>query len=258
MGSGGWIPTSARETCSYIVNNNGDILFLDMGTGISRFDLFEHEITGERVNIVLSHYHLDHIIGFVYFLNVCRDKEIYIWGPGKDFYGATCKEILEKIISPPYFGRPIMNFSNNVVISDFRIGVNNITDNLIFETVMQKHSSPSFGIIVNNKVYYATDTSVLNDTFKKSVNFDCLLHECWTLDNEMSGSKHSSLVDIIKMFDEYRIENLKLIHINPNWREIEFEKAAKMIGKRNISFANDGDIYFLDKCSYKSGNLENL
>lgn len=60
----------------------------------------------------------------------------------------------------------------------------------------------------------------------------------------MSGSKHSSLVDIIKMFDEYRIENLKLIHINPNWREIEFEKAAKMIGKRNISFANDGDIYF--------------
>ena len=53
-------------------------------------------------------------------------------------------------------------------------------------------------------------------------------------------------------------ENLKLIHINPNWREIEFEKAAKMIGKRNISFANDGDIYFLDKCSYKSVNLENL
>ena len=227
-----------------MIKNNDELLFLDMGTGISRFDLYEYDLADKRVNIVLSHYHLDHIIGLIYFLNICRDKDIYIWGPGKEYYGATCREILEKIISPPYFGRSIQNFSRNVTISDFRVGINNISENLCFETVLQQHSSPSFGIIVNDIFYYATDTALKDETFKRASGLQYLLHECLTLQPGIEGGKHSSLSEILKLADKYDIEHLKLIHLNPNWTSREFDTAVKMIGSRPISFAEDGDIYY--------------
>lgn len=227
------------------MTENNETLFLDMGSGIANFDLYQNIIANnDEVNIVLSHYHFDHIIGFIYLLNICRDKVINIWGPGMSFYGKTCHDILSNIISQPYFGRDIDDFSKRVTINDYELGKNRLTNNFIIEIIEQVHSSPSFGIFVNNTLYYATDTNVNDQTFKAAAHSKLLLHECW--DIQKNGNvKHSSLVDIISYIETYNIRNTGLIHLNPNWDDDTYQIAKQMLKNKNVFFVNDGDIYEL-------------
>lgn len=226
------------------MQNNDDYLFLDLGSGIANFKLYEEIAKCKKIKVLLSHYHLDHIIGIIYLLNICRDKEIYIWGPGKDIYGVSCHEILQKIISPPYFGRNIDDFSFLVEINDYQIGYNSFSPNFEVDIIPQIHSSPSFGMLVNNMIYYATDTIVTEETFKKASSAKLLLHECWEIENS-KNEKHSSLSEIIEMTNKYQIQNVKLIHLNPNWSENDYSIAEKLIANTNIMFASDGDKYII-------------
>lgn len=226
------------------MENNGEYLFLDLGSGIANFSLYSEVEVAKRIHIVLSHYHLDHLIGIIYLLNICRDKEIFIYGPGKTIYGESCEDILCGIIKPPYFGRMLKDFSHNVIIQDYNIGFKEISTNYTIEFVAQKHSQPSFGMLINDVLYYATDTMVLQNTFEKAKDVKLLLHECWDIEENLSG-KHSSLEKIIKFNEQYHIPYIKLIHINPNWTCEDFEKARGLLINHNIDLANDGDVFYL-------------
>ncbi len=67
LGSGGWIPTPSRATCSALLREGDHALVIDAGTGISHLvttpDLLEGVST---IDIVLTHFHLDHIVGLAY------------------------------------------------------------------------------------------------------------------------------------------------------------------------------------------------
>lgn len=120
LGTGGWIPTARRHTCTYLLEDKNQIILLDTGTGVSRLDEYRYLIDKhDTINIIYSHYHLDHVIGLAYLPNWLSDKEIRIWGPGNNYYGKTCYEILSTITSSPYFSLPVSNFSRSVVIRDY-------------------------------------------------------------------------------------------------------------------------------------------
>lgn len=196
------------------------------------------------ITAVLSHYHLDHIIGIIYLLNICRDKELVIYGPGEAVYGDSCAVILERLIQPPYFSRRLKDFSHKVSILDYNEGTVQVTPNYVIEFIKQNHSQPSFGMLVNNCLYYATDTSVVRDTFEKAKNAKLLLHECW--DIEGGSDKHSSLKSFLDMNQEYKLQEVKLIHLNPNWTSSDYKQATDLLQDSNISFANDGEEYEIE------------
>jgi len=237
LGSGGWIPTQKRETCSYMVEVDNNLIILDAGTGISRLKSYQDILkTYKTINIILSHYHLDHIIGLSFLPLWSSNHNINIWAPGKRYYKQSSKKILKNFTSFPYFSKSIDMFSPEVNIYEydekgFNIGKTKIMINL------QKHSAPSFGITIGKFLHYATDTEVLKSTFNIANNVKILLHECWEIEDNKSN--HSSLEQIIKMSKKCKNTKIGLIHINPSWGKTQLKEIKNILKNNNIFIIKD-------------------
>lgn len=236
LGSGGWIPTRKRETCTYLLEVENKLILLDAGSGISRLSEYINILDKyDEITIILSHYHLDHIIGLSYLPIYIKDKVLNIYAPSKKYYENTASEILSTFTTFPYFSKDIKSFSKEVNINEYDIN-GFFLDKLKIGINTQKHTAPSFGITIGNYLHYATDTCVLKDTFEIAKNVDLLLHECWQLkSNRKSG--HSSLDEILEY--KNKVNKIALIHINPSWKDDEFLKAKEKINNTDIFLVED-------------------
>lgn len=239
LGSGGWIPTDERETCSYLVEMDDNLIILDAGTGISRLKEYSEVLDRyQTVNIILSHYHLDHVIGLSFLPLWLSKHKINVWAPGKKFYKEGTDDILTTFTSFPYFSRPIHKFSEDVNIYEYDETGFNINGTVV-KITMQKHSAPSFGITLGSFLHYATDTEVIEETFDVANNVQILLHECWDVEN--TKSNHSSLEQIIEMSKKCLNTKIGLIHINPSWVDVDFERVNALLNE-NIFIVSDKNI----------------
>ncbi len=223
LGSGGWIPSDSRHTASYLVDTGESLIILDTGSGLSRLSNHLDILNKyEEINIIYSHYHLDHIVGLSYIGNWSKEKRLNIYGPGKALGFTGCQDVISKLITPPFFPITIDKFAKEVSMKDYDLGGFKI-GTIPIKITAQVHSGNSFGISIGDYIQYNTDTIILEDTFKEAQGTKLLLHECWSIANE--GSKdHSSFEEINNMLSKYKIQKLGLIHINPNWKVDKFEE----------------------------------
>jgi phosphoribosyl 1,2-cyclic phosphodiesterase len=106
-GARGSVPSPGPETIRYGGNTScvgvtladGSLLALDAGTGIRNLGLaFPAEVP--RLHILLTHLHLDHIQGLVFFEPLFRTQaEIVIWGPASP--EASLRDRIARYISAP-------------------------------------------------------------------------------------------------------------------------------------------------------------
>ncbi len=106
-GTRGSIPSPGPETIRYggntscvgVTLSDGSMLALDAGTGIRSLGLaLADEPT--RLHILLTHLHLDHIQGLVFFAPAFRPQtEIVIWGPASP--EASLRDRIARYISAP-------------------------------------------------------------------------------------------------------------------------------------------------------------
>jgi phosphoribosyl 1,2-cyclic phosphodiesterase len=105
-GTRGSVPTPGPSTnryggntsCLQVTLSDGRLLVLDAGSGIRNLGL---RLAGRarRIDILLTHLHLDHIQGLMFFAPLFRpDAEIVIWGPHD---AETLSERLARYLSPP-------------------------------------------------------------------------------------------------------------------------------------------------------------
>lgn len=238
LGSGGWIPTRQRETCTYLCEYKDNLIILDAGSGISRFKEYKELISKyKNIYIILSHYHLDHIIGLSYLPSFFKEHNLVIYAPSKKYYDKSSRDILVDFTTFPYFSHSIEKYSSKVEILEYeKEGF--FIDDLKVGICEQKHSAPSFGITLGEYLHYATDTSILDETFNKAQNVKLLLHECWDI-KQKKASYHSSLEELIEKSLFLKNTKIALIHINPSWEEKEFKEAEKLIKDKNIFIASD-------------------
>jgi ribonuclease BN (tRNA processing enzyme) len=77
--------------------SEGTTLILDAGTGIRALDV-PHE--GQRIHILLTHLHLDHIQGLLFFQPFFNpDAEIVVWGPPPE--KPPLRDMLARYLSSP-------------------------------------------------------------------------------------------------------------------------------------------------------------
>jgi phosphoribosyl 1,2-cyclic phosphodiesterase len=107
-GARGSIPSPGPETMRYGGNTScvqlpledGSILVLDAGTGIRGLGLTAALPPDRPVHILLTHLHLDHIQGLIFFAPLFRpDAEIVIWGPSSP--EASLEDRIARYISAP-------------------------------------------------------------------------------------------------------------------------------------------------------------
>lgn len=220
LGTGGWIPTDYRSTSSFLIEVESKLIIIDAGTGLYKLNKYSDLLNKyKEVDIILSHYHLDHIIGLSYIPRYLREKRLRIWGPGKKYYKNSCEDILCNFTSSPYFSENIKNFTKEVCLEDY--DENGFTiEGIKISINKQIHSDPSFGITIENYLHYATDTKILEESFTK--NCKLILHECWAKSKE-DASEHSSLEEIKEMVDKHNISSIGLVHINSKYTEEELK-----------------------------------
>jgi phosphoribosyl 1,2-cyclic phosphodiesterase len=108
-GTRGSLATPGPETARYggntscvgVIGRAGTVLVLDAGTGIRRFAKTIAEST-RRVDVLLTHLHMDHIQGLGFFAPLYRaDAEVHIWGPASSTQNLEAR--LKRYLSPPLF-----------------------------------------------------------------------------------------------------------------------------------------------------------
>ena len=105
LGSGGWIPTSTRQTSCYLITAGTEALVLDAGTGLGALHVNPALLDGiETVTVVLSHFHLDHVTGLgLVSARGLGGRELTIAGPGAQCYGRPTRSILEdQLLASPF------------------------------------------------------------------------------------------------------------------------------------------------------------
>lgn len=90
-----------NTSCVEVRGEDGTLLALDAGTGIRRLGMSLPKPL-RRIDILLSHLHMDHIQGLGFFAPLYNpETEVHIWGPASPMY--SLRHRLMRYLSPPLF-----------------------------------------------------------------------------------------------------------------------------------------------------------
>jgi phosphoribosyl 1,2-cyclic phosphodiesterase len=127
-GTRGSLPSGAPENVRYggntscvEVRGEGSCLVLDAGTGVRRAGAAIDPDSVKRVDILLTHLHMDHIQGLGFFRPLYQEgMEVHIWGPASRRLDLRMR--LTKYLSPPLFPVPLRDLPCKWELHDVRVG----------------------------------------------------------------------------------------------------------------------------------------
>jgi ribonuclease BN (tRNA processing enzyme) len=108
------------------------LIILDGGSGIRTLET--GSLPHERIDILLSHLHMDHVQGLPFFPPLLDPEvEVHVWGPVSTT--RTLRERIARYLSPPLFPIRVRDLGNvtfhDVVPGEFELGSIHITADLI-------------------------------------------------------------------------------------------------------------------------------
>jgi ribonuclease BN (tRNA processing enzyme) len=123
-----------NTACVQVTAQDGTVLLLDGGTGIRRAG----QLLGadpRRVDVLLTHLHMDHIQGLGFFSPLRRvGWEVHLYGPGSTTQGLRAR--LSRYLSPPTFPVLLRELAcdlhlHEVACGDFDVGPFHVSSGLI-------------------------------------------------------------------------------------------------------------------------------
>ena len=149
-GTRGSLPSAGPETaryggntaCAEVRADDGSLLVLDAGSGIRRLGGALGAFEG-RVDVLLTHLHMDHIQGLGFFAPLFRDSgEVHIWGPPS--IKADLRSRLGRYLSPPLFPVRLRDLGSRLVLHDAPEGPTPIGP-FVVEAALVVHPGPTIG-----------------------------------------------------------------------------------------------------------------
>jgi ribonuclease BN (tRNA processing enzyme) len=213
LGSGGWIPTSSRQTSCYLITSGTEALILDAGTGFGALHINPSLLDGvETVTVALSHFHLDHVtgLGFVS-ARALGGRELTVAGPGSMAYGRPTRSIVEgQLLASP--------FQTTSPLASARwaeLGWDTLSfaGHEIQTWEQARHPLPSAGLRVSDRFAYCTDTEFDPETIRRVAGVATLLHEAWEPHDAERG--HTSGDEAGSIAAEAGVSRLLITHNHP-------------------------------------------
>jgi phosphoribosyl 1,2-cyclic phosphodiesterase len=219
-----------NTACVEVRGSDGTVLVLDAGTGIR--GLGERLLGAPRVDLLLTHLHMDHIQGLGFFKPLFSpDMEVHIWGPPS----ATLdlRHRLARYLSPPLFPVRIRDLPCRLTLHDvarerFAIGGFEILADLVC------HPGPTVGYRVSEggaALAYIPDhepaiatgrvpaDSDWTSGFALANGADLLIHDTQYSDAEYDehvGWGHSSVCQSIDFARLAQVGKLVTFHHDPS------------------------------------------
>ena len=234
-GSRGQIPVSGPEynkyggdtTCLEIITNSGELIIVDSGSGIRHLGSRLLEEKKRKINIIFTHLHLDHILGFPFFAPVYnRLFSITIYGC--PFNIASFQEALHGMMQAPYFPVDLNNLPcrikyKDILTQSFKIGSVHI------KPIVLNHPNGGLGFRFeeNGAVFVFLTDNELGYDFPGAQPFeiyrefckgaDLLIHDAEFDKDEYTKFKawgHSLYTDAVDLAIKAGVKKLGLFHIN--------------------------------------------
>lgn len=238
LGSAGWMPKAGQETSCFLLETQDQLIMLDAGTGVANLELVPEVLQRhDRVSVLLSHYHVDHLVGLMYLKRFMADKRVDVYGPGKPVYPKTTEEYAGDLLQSALYSSGAFGFAREVRYHDYG-GRDFCVGGLHVAVREQSHSSPSFELRLGNLVTYATDTSFDAAAWEDYPPTELLLHECWQ--SGAGDPRHTSAVALAAGLPRERFGRVLLIHHNPSWDARERAEIERAAARHGIELAHDG------------------
>ena len=253
-GARGSIPAPGPETMRYggntscveVTLEDGNTLILDAGTGIRNLGLVLPRV--ERpVHVLLTHLHLDHIQGLMFFAPAFRpESEIVIWGPASP--EATLRDRIGRYISAPLAPVEVRELPSLVFReaepTEWRIGSARITAQSV------THRGPTLGFRIeegDTTLTYIPDhepglgapidhrEDEWISGFDLANGASMLIHDCQYTDNEYPdhiGWGHSPMADALSFAHRAHVKRLLLFHHDPLHTDVFLDSLGQKIESR--------------------------
>ena len=246
LGAGGWCPAFGRQTACAVLRNGHEAIMIDAGTGVSR--LLEHPeyLAGiEKLDIVLTHFHLDHIAGLAYLpaLGVC--DEMTVWGPGSLLYQTATDSLLARISHEPF--HPVPLDAQDILVRDLPAEDFELAGVRVALRRQDRHSAPSLALRFGDELAWVTDTAFDPGSVGFAHGCQLLAHEAWfTSAHPRNPEIHSSAAEAAEVASEAGVERLLLIHLPPFEQSVaELELEAQRIVPQALSARDCADMSVL-------------
>lgn len=236
LGTNGFIPTHGRQTQCYLVRRDESAFVLDAGTGLGRLlegPLAKALVGLERLEIVLTHYHLDHTIGLSYLTAVAGSMPVRIWAPRPPLVDGT-PEALARLIAPPLFPIRLADFPMKVEVVPYDGGTLDVAGAHL-RLRRQRHAGGSVGVVVDERLAYLTDCETEEASAEFVRDVELLLHEVWVTDDEAAAGAqrrgHSTVEQVAALATAARVGTLMPIHHHPTRSPADLEELAGRLGE---------------------------
>ncbi len=259
-GCRGSVATPGPETVQYGGNTScvevsivdGPVFILDAGTGIRGLGLELLERGTRRINLLLTHLHLDHLEGLRFFAPLWDERvTMEVWGPRSPLL--TLEERIRRSFSPPLFPIDLHDLPARVTFHDvpkgrWRVEGASLTSGLVV------HPGPTVGFRIEaagSSVAYLPDhePALAGPVAERSRDWisggsiaeeaDLLLHDAQYSEEEYKeriGWGHSSVEGAVAFTAAVGARRLILFHHDPGHADGSLERlearARSLAGRR--------------------------
>jgi phosphoribosyl 1,2-cyclic phosphodiesterase len=231
-----------NTSCVEVRSAEGELLILDAGTGIRPLS---STLAGKprRVDILLTHLHMDHVQGLGFFAPLYDpDVEVHIWGPPSTTL--DLRDRLSRYLSPPLFpvqmrDLPCRLSLHNAPLDAFAIGSLRIRAGLVC------HPGPTVGYRLTEdgkSVAYMPDHEPAlgcrrfpeqadwTSGFELAADAELLIHDAqYTKDEYQShvGWGHSSVDQALAFARIARVGRLLTFHHDPEHDDVTIDRLVR-------------------------------
>ena len=255
-GARGSIPAPGPETtryggntsCVQVTLDDGSTFVLDAGTGIRSLGLALAGANELPLNILLTHLHLDHIQGLMFFAPMFNPgSEVVVWGPASR--EASLEDRIGRYISAPLSPVEVRELPchpsfREAEMTEWRIGSATI------RAASVSHRGPTLGYRIEadgSSVCYIPDPepglgaplAELEEEwisgFELARGASLLIHDCQYTDEEYSshiGWGHSRLSDSLAFAHRADVDNVLLFHHDPLHSDAFLDRLAEDVDTR--------------------------
>jgi phosphoribosyl 1,2-cyclic phosphodiesterase len=251
-----------NTSCLEVRLSDGSLIVLDAGTGARPLGLALEENPVERIDLLLTHLHLDHIEGLGAFEPIWNRKtELHIWGPSSPV--ASLRERIAMYFSPPLFPVYLPDVLARVEFhdapeGDWVLGDARVTSHQIMHqgsTVGYRieDSGRTLAYLTDHEPALGGDLAEMSDEWISGYEIargaDVLVHDCQYTPEEYAervGFGHSSTEHVAMFARRTDVGRLILFHHDPMHTDDELDAIRERVidhfgvdGKR-VALAADG------------------
>ena len=216
------------------------VLIFDAGTGIRRLgDMLTTERRFMKIDLFLSHYHIDHIIGLPFFSPLySAEYTVSLWG-GQLRPANGAEHALRRLMSDPLFPIQVRDIRADFKFRDFRTGdILTPQPDIVIRTAPLRHPGGATGYRIEYRgrsVAYLTDTEFPDNVIDSEIlalahNADLVILDCTYTDEELPlylGWGHASWQQGIQFANNSNSKQLCLYHHDQKHNDEFMDTVAK-------------------------------